>query len=124
MSDVLDNTTDNTTVNPTITFNDKVYQIDSLPAEVQEFITIHQVWNTELATARREVFKFEAAIRGLLIELEHRFTSIDGAKDAPVADAPVADAPVADAPVADAPVADAPAPAPAPVADAPVAVPV
>jgi hypothetical protein len=61
---------------PTITFNDKVYTISSLPADIQEFISIHQVWTNELAGAKREVFKFEAAIRGLLNELENRFKTV------------------------------------------------
>jgi hypothetical protein len=65
------------TTAPTITFNGKVYDIASLPGDLQEFISIHQSWNNELVGARREVFKFEAAIRGLLNELELRFKAID-----------------------------------------------
>lgn len=61
----------------TITFNDKVYVISALPQEVQELINIHQSWSVELGEQRREVFKLEAALRGLLLELETRFKVID-----------------------------------------------
>ena len=65
------------TTEATITFNDKVYVISALPQEVQELINIHQSWNIELGEQRREVFKTEAALRGLLIELDTRFKVID-----------------------------------------------
>ena len=68
---------ESTATEATITFNDKVYVISALPQEVQELINIHQSWSVELGEQRREVFKIEAALRGLLIELETRFKVVD-----------------------------------------------
>ena len=62
---------------PTITFNNKVYVIDQLPANLQEFIAIYQSWNNDLVVQRREVFKLEAALRSLINELELQFKAIE-----------------------------------------------
>jgi len=82
---------------PTITFNNKVYQIGALPADVQELIGIHQSWTNELGGQRREVFKLEAALRGLLSELELRFNAVDAATASTNTVAPTADATTTDA---------------------------
>lgn len=69
---------------PTVTFNNKTYLIQALPQDVQELIGVHQTWNGELTNQRREVFKLEAAIRGLMSELEIRFKAVDDAAAASV----------------------------------------
>ena len=61
---------------PTITAGDKTYSIASLPEDVQKLISIYQSWEVELQAARTEVFKLEAAIRGLSSELEGRFKQL------------------------------------------------
>lgn len=50
--------------------------LSSLPKDVQDLFEIHMKWEAELATARVEVFKLEAAIRGLGSEIEHRLTEL------------------------------------------------
>jgi hypothetical protein len=64
----------------TVSFNDTTYQLSELPAPIKEFIRMHSDWNVELAAQRREVFKTEAALRGLRAELEVRFTAFEAAK--------------------------------------------
>ena len=68
---------ENTQQEPTITFNGKTYIAKNLPQDVQEIIQMHQEWTGTLAIARREVLKNEVAIRGLLVELDTRFKTID-----------------------------------------------
>jgi hypothetical protein len=78
---------------PTVTFNDKVYDLEGLPQEVKDLINIHQMWNTELVEQRRNVFKTEAAMRSVLNELETRFKQVD-TDAAPVAEvAPAVEVP-------------------------------
>lgn len=69
---------------PIVTFNNKTYITRALPQDIQELVQIHQEWTGALAIARREVFKHEAALRGLLGELEGRFKAIDAAAAASV----------------------------------------
>ena len=69
--------------NPAVTFNGKSYELSSLPQDLQDFISIHQTWTGELANSRREVFKIEAALRGLLSEMEIRFKAIEDSKKGP-----------------------------------------
>jgi len=64
---------------PTVTFNGKTYLMDALEPQMQEMIKIHQLWTQEHEVARREVFKYEAALKGLMAELETRFKAIDSA---------------------------------------------
>jgi hypothetical protein len=65
--------------NPTVTFNNKVYLLAALDTQMQDMIKIHQLWQQEHETARREVFKLEAALKGLMSELELRFKAVDSA---------------------------------------------
>jgi len=76
---------------PTVTFNDKAYDLESLPQDIKDLINIHQTWNTELVDQRRSVFKTEAAMRSVLNELETRFKQVDAEAAAPVPMAPVAE---------------------------------
>jgi hypothetical protein len=62
---------------PTITFNNKTYVAKDLPSDIRELVNIHQKWTVKIGEAREEVFKYEAAIRGLLSELENRFKAFD-----------------------------------------------
>jgi len=71
---------------PTVTFNDKAYDLESLPQDVKDLISVHQMWNTELVEQRRNVFKTEAAMRSVLNELETRFKQVDADAAAPVAE--------------------------------------
>ena len=57
----------------TIMINDVPYKLGDLPIDIQDLLTIRNVWETELKSKRIEVFKHEAAIRGLDGELEIRF---------------------------------------------------
>lgn len=68
---------------PTITFNDKTYILEALPQDVQEFIAIHKLWHDELNQQRREVFKLEAALRGLLTEIDVRIKAFELSKSPP-----------------------------------------
>jgi len=62
---------------PTITINGKTYAISALPQDIKETIGIYKIWTDELNTAKREVYKLEAANRGLSIELENRFKQLE-----------------------------------------------
>jgi hypothetical protein len=64
---------------PTVTFNGKSYIIEALDPAMQDMIKIHQQWQQEHEVARREVFKYEAALKGLMTELEVRFKAVDAA---------------------------------------------
>ena len=66
-----------TPIPPTITFNGKNYLIESLPSDVQDLINLHTAWDRELLQARHEVFKLEAALRGLLPEMDIRLKAVD-----------------------------------------------
>jgi hypothetical protein len=61
----------------TITFNEKPYVISSLPKELQELIQIHQQWSNDQIKAKLEVFKLDAALRGLISEMETRFSALE-----------------------------------------------
>jgi len=62
---------------PTITINNKTYVINALPQEIKEKINVYSIWANELAVAKREVFKLEAANRGLSLELENNFKQLE-----------------------------------------------
>lgn len=59
-----------------LTINGKEYVIQNLPAEVQEMIRIYQTWEQELVKQRLEVFKLEAAMKGVGFEIEHRLAAL------------------------------------------------
>ena len=56
----------------TLTINGKEYSILMLPADVQHLLSIYAKWENELKTAKVEVFKLEAAIKGLSMEIDTR----------------------------------------------------
>ena len=63
-------------VEPTITSGDKNYSISALPEDLQRLIKLYQLWEEELEQAKIQVFKIEAAIRGLGMELEGRIRQV------------------------------------------------
>lgn len=62
---------------PKVSYKDKIYEFKSLPIELQEYIKINQQWDTEMGTLRREMFKLDAAIKSLNLEIEKRFGEYD-----------------------------------------------
>jgi hypothetical protein len=60
----------------TIQVGDKHLLVKMLPQEVQDLINIHELWVEQLETAKLEVFKLEAALRGLMTEIEVRVSSL------------------------------------------------
>ena len=65
-------TTDNAENHAGVTVDDQNYPLADLPGDVQELVTIYQRWETALAEQRLEVFKSEAALRGLSTEIQSR----------------------------------------------------
>lgn len=60
------------TTDQTLSINGKDHSISSLPSDIQNLLVIFSKWETELKTAKIEVFKLEAAIKGLSAEIELR----------------------------------------------------
>ena len=61
---------------PSITFRGKTIPISALPKEITDLLDVHGKWEEELSHAKIEVFKLEAAIRGISIEIDHRLTEL------------------------------------------------
>lgn len=57
---------------PALAINGKEYPIDQLPGDIQNLLNIYSKWETELKAAKVEVFKLEAAIKGITVEIETR----------------------------------------------------
>lgn len=74
------NTPDN---DQTLSINGKDHPISSLPSDVQNLLVIFTKWETELKTAKIEVFKLEAAIKGLSAEIELRVKQFDETPEVP-----------------------------------------
>lgn len=55
-----------------VTIGGKAYQFSILPKEVQDLIAVYSKWERELADAKVEVFKLEAAMKGVSKEIELR----------------------------------------------------
>ena len=68
------------TESPMITSNGESYFIDTLPADLQRLVHLYQRWENELHEQQIEVFKTEAAIRGLSAELESRFKELSNSQ--------------------------------------------
>jgi hypothetical protein len=62
---------------PVLTLNGKEYPLDSLPADIKNLIEVYGRWQGELKEQRIEVFKLEAAIRGVESEIELRIRQIE-----------------------------------------------
>ena len=69
----MDNTTSiKTTDEPAITVKDKQYLLSSLPEDVKALIAVWQECNQELALQQRQIFKTQAAIKAITLEIEDR----------------------------------------------------
>lgn len=66
-----------------VTIQDKEYDENALPSEVQQLIAIYRKWTNEVAEARLEVTKIDAAIKELSREVVSR---IDAAGIKPLQD--------------------------------------
>lgn len=53
-------------------FDGKEYLISELSPELQKLISFYSQWEAELGDAKVEVFKLEAALRGVTTEIEFR----------------------------------------------------
>jgi hypothetical protein len=62
--------------NPLVDVGGKSVPFLELPVEVQTLVKTYQRWQVELNDARLEVFKLEAALRGLGAELELKFKQL------------------------------------------------
>jgi hypothetical protein len=76
-------TTDTQTDQQTLTINGKEHPVTSLPQDVQNLLSIYAKWENELKASKVEVFKLEAAIKGLSIEIETRMQQIDSTPEVP-----------------------------------------
>jgi hypothetical protein len=61
----------------------KEYAVTDLPADVQNLLGIYAIWEGELKTAKIEVFKLEAAIKGLSSEIEIRLKQHESTPQVP-----------------------------------------
>jgi hypothetical protein len=67
---------------PVLRMNDKNYPVDSLPQDVKYLLGIYASWESELKTAKVEVFKLEAAIKGISSEIELRIQQFESTPQA------------------------------------------
>lgn len=67
----------------TLSINGKEHSIQSLPSDIKNLLAIFSKWETELKTAKIEVFKLEAAIKGLSTEIELRVQQIADTPEVP-----------------------------------------
>lgn len=61
---------------PVLSIKGRDYPVHELPQDIQNLITIYQKWQMELEEKKLEVFKQEAAIRGIETEIELRITKL------------------------------------------------
>ena len=62
---------------PVVTLHGKDYALNVLPQDVRSLIEVHGIWQEETKKAKIEVFKLEAAIRGVEAEIETRINQIE-----------------------------------------------
>jgi len=74
--------TETETQAPTLSLNGKNYPVDSLPSDVKNLLGIYSKWGSELKNAKVEVFKLEAAIKGISAEIELRITQLESTPEA------------------------------------------
>lgn len=55
-----------------VSIGGKSYPFSQLPKDLQDLITVYTRWEKELADAKVEVFKLEAALKGISKEIELR----------------------------------------------------
>lgn len=61
---------------PVLSIKGKDFPVPQLPQDIQNLIKIYEKWQLELADKKLEVFKQEAAIRGIEVEIETRITKL------------------------------------------------
>ena len=61
---------------PSITYKGATIPLSALPKDITDLLDLHTKWEGELSAARVEVFKLEAAIRGLGSEIDHRLSEL------------------------------------------------
>jgi hypothetical protein len=61
----------------TLTLGEKEYDTERLPDEIQHLITVYSKWQEELAAQRVEMFKLEAALKSVSLEIEYRIKQIE-----------------------------------------------
>ena len=67
----------------TLSINGKEHSVQGLPADIQNLLVIYAKWENELKAAKVEVFKLEAAIKGLSAEIELRVQQYADTPEAP-----------------------------------------
>lgn len=68
---------------PTVTLNGEEIAVKLLPDDVKNLIEVYKSWETDLLTERKAVFKTEAALRGLGIEIEKRVAAFKTSQSDP-----------------------------------------
>lgn len=68
--------------NPTITVDDKEYEVASLPDEVKELLALHQQAQASMLSARREAVIHEVAVSGFATSIANRMKALEEEKDA------------------------------------------
>ena len=69
----------------TLTLGGKDYDTEALPGELQNLINIFSTWEGELRQARVEVYKLEAAVKSIALEIEMRIKQLEVKPEAPQA---------------------------------------
>lgn len=67
----------------TLTLGEHEYDTEKLPGEVQNLINIFSTWEGELRQARVEVYKLEAAVKSIALEIEMRIKQLEVKPEAP-----------------------------------------
>lgn len=55
-----------------LSLDGKDYRVEDLPPDIQNMLAIYTTWTEELKVARVEVYKLEAATRGITSEIQLR----------------------------------------------------
>lgn len=63
---------------PVLSIKGQDYPVAELPQDIQKLIKIYEKWQLELSDKKLEVFKQEAAIRGIEMEIELRISNLPG----------------------------------------------
>lgn len=59
----------------TIKIGNDIVDIQNLPDDIQKLVKLGDTWQKELQQSRVDLFKNEAAIRGLSMEIEFRYNN-------------------------------------------------
>lgn len=60
----------------TLSIRGKDYTVSDLGPDIQNLLDLFGKWEAELKQSKVEVFKLEAALKGLSAEIEHRVSKI------------------------------------------------